>query len=300
MLIAMISVKGSPGVTTLSVALAARWSDSERCVLVEADPAGGDLAARFNLAPSPGLVSLAAAGRRSADPELVWQHAQHLPGGLAVVTAPAEADTATAALKLLADSSPHVFRRAADLAATVVVVDCGRADSWSAAMPIVRSSDAMVVLTRSGAADLAHLARRVGEVGTWSPRPLLLLRGDDHPMDEVERALGVPPLGCVPEDRRGAAVLCGRAGDNRWTGAGPMNSALGRFAHGVGIVLRSARQLPHATTPESPKPPALRAIPGVPDSRVSVNGLRLAPSPSPIPAATDVVGDHSATKGAAS
>ena len=67
-LIAVCSLKGSPGVTTFSVALAARWPVTDRCVLVECDPSGGDMATRFALASSPGLVSLAAATRRSTDP----------------------------------------------------------------------------------------------------------------------------------------------------------------------------------------------------------------------------------------
>ena len=96
MLVAVLSVKGSPGVTTFAVALAARWPAPYRPVLVEADPSGGDLATRFSLNPTPGLLSLAAAARRSADPAMVWQHAQGLPGGLPLVAAPPDADRARA------------------------------------------------------------------------------------------------------------------------------------------------------------------------------------------------------------
>src|SRR5262249_53388734 len=85
MLVAVLSLKGSPGVTTFSIALAARWPATARALLVEADPSGGDIATRFSLASAPGLVSFAAAARRSTDPGLIWQHAQALPGGLLVV-----------------------------------------------------------------------------------------------------------------------------------------------------------------------------------------------------------------------
>lgn len=284
MMIAVISLKGSPGVTTFSVALAARWAESERCLLVEADPSGGDIATRFALESTPGLLSLAATARRSTDPELAWQHAQAMPGGLAVVTAPPEADTATAALTLLGTISANtvgVFRRAADIPGSAVIVDCGRVDTGSAAMPIVRSSDVMVVLTRAGASDLAHLARRLPEVGRWSPRPVLLLRGEGNSIDEVQCELGVPPLGRIPDDRHGAAVLCGRPAGSRWKRGEPTHSALGRFAHGVGIVLRSALPLSHRLSNSDSVDSvgaSLRAIPGVPDNPVSVNGLRPAPS----------------------
>ncbi len=49
-LVAVASVKGSPGVTTLCVALAACWPDPAGAIVVEADPAGGDVAMRFGLA----------------------------------------------------------------------------------------------------------------------------------------------------------------------------------------------------------------------------------------------------------
>ena len=42
-LIALASVKSSPGVTTAALALASMWKNAERRLLVEADPGGGDL-----------------------------------------------------------------------------------------------------------------------------------------------------------------------------------------------------------------------------------------------------------------
>jgi len=61
------SAKGSPGATTLAVAVAQCWSAS--ATVVECDLAGGDLAARFDLAPTPNLVDLAVRmGEGSADP----------------------------------------------------------------------------------------------------------------------------------------------------------------------------------------------------------------------------------------
>ena len=42
-LIALASVKSSPGVTTTALALASVWRTAPRRLLVEADPSGGDL-----------------------------------------------------------------------------------------------------------------------------------------------------------------------------------------------------------------------------------------------------------------
>lgn len=240
MLVAVVSLKGSPGVTTFSVALAARWPAPAHCVLVEADPAGGDVGMRFSLRSTPGLLSLAAAARRGTDPMLVWQHAQGLPGDLPVVAAPPDADLARGALSALVsdpESGSGVLRAAADLPGAVVVADCGRVAAGSAAMPVVRAADVMVLLTGAGADDLAHLARRVPEIGGWSPHPVLLLAGPGHSMAEVARELGVTPLGRIPRDTRGAEVLSGRRAELRWHRNGPTRSALGQFAHQVATIL---------------------------------------------------------------
>jgi hypothetical protein len=282
MLVAVVSVKGSPGVTTFSVALAARWPAPMRTLLVEADPSGGDLGIRFSLQSAPGMVSLAAAARRSEDPMLCWQHAQALPGGLPVVTAPPDADRARAALSALADPSTGatVLRSAGTAPDTVVIVDCGRVDAASAAMPIVRAADAMVLLTRAHAEDLAHLARRLPVLGRWNTRPAMLLVGEGYSPAEVARELGVHPWGRVPDDPRGAAVLCGRAPVLRWGRSGPSRSALGQFAHKVAKVILAEQAPPPVLPHQGPAPrqsaPVVRSVPGTP---MPVGGLRLAPPP---------------------
>ena len=81
----MFSLKGSPGVTTLSCLLAATWPDPAPVVVVEADPAGGDLAARFGLSSTMGWSSLEAAVRRGGAASPLEPHLQQLPGGLAVL-----------------------------------------------------------------------------------------------------------------------------------------------------------------------------------------------------------------------
>jgi hypothetical protein len=281
MLVAVVSVKGSPGVTTFSLALAARWPVPARTLVVEADPSGGDIALRFSLASTPGLVSLAAAARQSHDPGLVWQHAQCLPGGLPVVSAPPDTDGARAALSALAEpiTGAELIRTAANPPDTAVIVDCGRIDAGSAALPIVRSADALVLLSRAHADDLAHLARRLPVIGRWTPRPVLLLVGGGYAPHEVARELGVPPLGRVPDDPRGAAVLCGRP-RLRWGRSVPARSALGLVAHKVARAviaehpssLGVPREGPAESQPVSPG----RSVPDVP-----VGGLRLAPPPRP-------------------
>ena len=149
MLIAICSLKGSPGVTTWSLALAASWPQPARVLLAECDPSGGSIAARFGLAPTPGLASLTAAARRDRNPHLAWSHAQQLPGGLPVVCAPPGAGFARAALGTLVESrrdTVSVLRAAAAAPGGVVVADCGRLDPDSAALTIAREADRVLLL----------------------------------------------------------------------------------------------------------------------------------------------------------
>ena len=67
MIVTLASVRGSPGVTSWALLVAAAWPaavDAER-VVVEADLDGGVLGARYGLGVDPGVVSLIAALRRS-------------------------------------------------------------------------------------------------------------------------------------------------------------------------------------------------------------------------------------------
>lgn len=242
MLIAVGSVKGSPGVSTLCLALAARWPGTGRRVLVECDPAGGDLAARYGLALSPGLVSLAAARRGSdtAGLESVWWHTQVLPGGLSVLVAPPGGEQTRAALATLGGSGAHPLVQAAADPGSVVIVDAGRLDAGSAALGLVRATDQLLLLSHATASDLAHLAGRLEEVSGWSDRVGLLLVGDGYPDAEVTRELGLSVMARIPTDPVEAATLTGRTPPRRR----PLTRAtLSRTAAQVATVLATSHQL---------------------------------------------------------
>lgn len=224
MLLAVCSLKGSPGVTTLAVALAARWPVEENPILVEADPAGGDLMARFRLSESPGLVSMAAAARRTADPSLLAEHVQLLPPGLRVVVGPVGTEQARAALGALDGSS--ALRHVVGQPGTVVIADCGRVDPDSPALPMICSADAMLLLAHPRDDELAHVASKLPTAQRWSRRPGFVLVGDGYPTRTVCQALGIPVMAHVPRDDRGAAVLGGQS-NARY---GPARSPLGRAA----------------------------------------------------------------------
>lgn len=203
----MCSVKGSPGVTALSIALAALWPEpGADCMVVEVDPAGGDIGTWFDLPLTPGLVSIAARSRLENDPELVWRHAQRLPGGLPVIPAPVRADQTRAALANLDADNLH---RAAQPERAVVFADCGRLDQGSPAMPIVEIADHTLVVARAQTTDLIHVASRVPALVRTTRRLGLVLVGRGHAPSEVARELGIPVVGTVPEDRQGGAIFTG-------------------------------------------------------------------------------------------
>ena len=226
MLVAVCSLKGSPGVTTLATAMAARWPAEENPILVEADPAGGDLMARFRLAETPGLVSLAAAARRNTDPALLAQHAQLLPSSLRVVVGPVGSEQAHAALAALGTGPTSALRRAADQRDVAVIVDCGRVDPDSPALPIIRIADVMLLVARPRDDELAHVALKLPAAQRWSARPCFVLVGDGYATRDVSRTLGIPVAGRIPQDAKGAAAFRGHSNVRH----GPARSPLGRAA----------------------------------------------------------------------
>jgi hypothetical protein len=268
MLIALASVKGSPGVTTFTVALAASWPLAVRRLIVECDPAGGDLAHRFGLPPTPGLLSLAAAARSSAEPEVLWNHGHPLPGGTQIVSGPPGSHQARAALGVLTTPGSPVYGAGGE-ASVAIFADCGRMDPGSPAEPLIRHADVLLLLSGTHSDELAHLAARVHELGRAATRPCLVLTGDGHPTAEVERELGIPVMARIPRDP--AAALAGPGVPGR--------RGKGGLVRAAGVV---ARVLLGETNPTQASslshPPAVGSqIPGVPPQQVRTSGVRVAP-----------------------
>jgi MinD-like ATPase involved in chromosome partitioning or flagellar assembly len=216
MLIAFASLKASPGVTTTTLAVAAMWPQPARVLLVEADPAGGDLAARFGLASEPGLVSLSAAARREHDPELAFAHAQQLPGGLPVIAAPCGAEQAGGALRLLTGDGAPLWANLAAHPDIVVLADCGRLDAASPAHALLAAADVALVLSRPNLAELNRLAGGLDALAaraeaTYTEFGLVLAAGPGFDRTEVHASLRIRVWAQLPDDARAATVLTGGA-----------------------------------------------------------------------------------------
>ena len=206
--IALASVKASPGVTTSLLALAATWPDQRPVLLVDADPDGGSLAARTGLPTEPGLASLAAAARRTLRAGELDRHTQPLPGGLPAVVGPADAEHASRALELLGGPLATVLRSQED---RDVLVDCGRLRASSPSGPLAAAADVLVVVARPRLDELQHLRPALPRLVAAGARPALLLVGDGpYPPGEVAAALDVPVLEALPHDPAAADQLSGQ------------------------------------------------------------------------------------------
>lgn len=266
--IAFASAKGSPGVTTAVAALAATWPADRPLVVAELDPAGGDLVVRLDLATEPGLVSLAAAGRRELDRDTLLAHSQPVPAlegdGRAsrrVLAGPVAAEQALASLSALRGVLAGVLAAVeAD-----VLVDCGRLDPSSPVTEVAANADLLVAVARPVVAEVHHLAPRLASL---KPRSASLLTVGDRPYTaaEVAEAVGASALGTLPADERAAVVLAGGHPD---VVRQLRRSRLLRDARSVAEVLASWLAPPQARPdrpPPPPGPPAFVSDPPAPDA----------------------------------
>lgn len=246
-LLSVLYVKSRPGATTTALGLAAVLPTLARPVVVECDPAGGDLAARHGLTMSPGLVELATATRTGSAPsvaEALSRYAQPVRLGdraVDVVVAPSGGAQTRVALSVLARPGHSVLTTVN----RTVIADCGRLDFSSAAWPLVGMADAVLVLTRGRLDELAHLREHVDELvrAAGDRLMVLLASGGVYGPEDITAALSsdeIPVRGPLPYDERAAAVLEGsRKPGRRWQHR-PLIKALHQVAAGLPIAVQAA------------------------------------------------------------
>lgn len=226
MLIVIGSVKSSPGVTTTALALAG-FRPGGPGVVIEADPAGGDVKAWRGLNGEPGLSGLAATARHTSALRLLDEHASVLPGGLRVVTAPPEGEQAASAVAVLASSGSGFLREAA-ASGERVLVDAGRLDTASPALALVGLADRLLLVLRPQLGEITRVIDRVaglaGQLAAGAGLGAVLV-GPGYPAAMVEQALGIEVLAQLPEDRAGAAAITGVAAAARGLSRRPISRA---------------------------------------------------------------------------
>jgi len=193
--IAVGSVR-SGGATTLAMTLAGVLDDA---VLVEADADGGVLALRYGLSREPGLVSLAASRQ---PPDVILDHAQRLPGGMAVVVGPESPERAS---QLLRSASQRIAGLLAGASSIDLVFDLGRLSPSSPGTVLAAGAQVALVVARPRAEELVAAAERVAALGEGAG--LVLIGSGPYSATEVTNQLGCRVVGTIADDPRGARAL---------------------------------------------------------------------------------------------
>jgi hypothetical protein len=269
-LLMICSVRGRPGVTTTALALAVCAPVEVHPVLVECDPAGGDLMRRHHLAARPSLVDLAAASRTTgssatgfgaagpgalpepADPfKATSQRISLRDWTVDVVVAPAGGAQTRAALPELSRSGQAALNPPNRL----VIADCGRLDLGSPCRALLELADVVMVLARPRADELAHLRERLGDLVDHAAGRLVVVtaQGGSYGVAEVSEVLtgvvvdelardanALYVAGPLPADRRAAAVLGGDLLPGRRWQRLPLLGAAGRLLGEVAPRLATA------------------------------------------------------------
>jgi MinD-like ATPase involved in chromosome partitioning or flagellar assembly len=225
MLVAMVSAKGAPGVSTAALALAAA-SAATGSLVVEADPAGGDLECWCGPLGEPGLLNVATDLASEADAESIWEHTVDAAPGIRAVTSPTTLPGSTAALVPLVDRLGPALTT---LDATVVL-DCGR---WAVSHRCARhvaAAAVVLVVCRPTLDSVEHARDLIDSLRPVNRAVAALVVGGTHPYgpDEVAGALGVPVAGVLPWDPRGVLALVESGVGRAWS-----RNALGKAAPAV-------------------------------------------------------------------
>ena len=157
MIVALGSVRGAPGVTSWTMLLATAWaaSTADRCrVVLEADPDGGVLGARYGVGVDPGAITFAASLRRGAGPVLeIAEHGRVVDKNIVLIPGAESADRATS-----------MWREAAQTTATAIAadtvsdwfIDCGRFRPLSPSLAFSESATLTVLVVGPMSEDLVQ------------------------------------------------------------------------------------------------------------------------------------------------
>lgn len=218
--------KQAPGVTTLALALVAALDVDGGAVLIEADADGGDLSAVLGRPPTPGWMSLAAAGRHGGAVD-IEPHLQSLPAGGRALLAPADPAQTDAALRSMGDRIVEL----ATAAGRHVVIDCGRGVS------AVSGADVSILVCHPTVAGVEQARVRMDLLCAAESNVVIAISaGGPYRPEEVSEALGRTVLGPIPRDDRGVGGLAG-------VRRGVQRSPMVRFAASLTDEFSTSREL---------------------------------------------------------
>lgn len=274
--VALTSVKGSPGATTAAATLAvAARVTGEPTLLVELDPSGGDVRLLADEpVGEPNLLDVAGelrhgVGATPATTEALAAQAIDVLPGLPGFVAPAGAADAATAVASIGDRWTTAFQGFEG----TVVIDAGRWDPTQETAGRIAGHDVVGLVVRPTAASVEHARHMVAQVRRAAGRPVAAVVVGERPYDAeaVAGVLDLPLAGALAWDPRGAAALWARgatpAGSrSRLVRSGARvlaglqaHTPRGRAAHLAGTA-RPAAPSPRPSAPvaayRAPSPPA--------------------------------------------
>lgn len=186
MIVTLGSLRGSPGVTSWSLLLGAAWPQDDEVVVLEADPSGGVLGARYGLGVDPGAVSLIAGLRHSPNAIDIDAHVRSF-ADLHVVPGPESGEQARSVWSGTADAV--ATRLAAD--ERVWLADVGRLDGGSPVLPLAHASALTLLLCGPAMEDLVQVPSRVEWLSAIGASVGVVVVGDPgHRTEELAEFFG--------------------------------------------------------------------------------------------------------------
>jgi MinD-like ATPase involved in chromosome partitioning or flagellar assembly len=198
-LVAVTGGKGGPGATTLAVGLAGAWAAAGQSVLlVDLDPAGGDVAAHLPVADvRRGVAPLLGSPGVPPGPAALLAEVAQVSRRVGLLAGLARPDAAGLLHRDAVHALLTAVRRIEGL--DLVVIDPGRLLPGSVAAAVLEAAAVRVLAVR---ADLPGALAAQRALGCTRHGPLLVAVGVQRPGDaaELADALGRPLAGVIPTD----------------------------------------------------------------------------------------------------
>jgi hypothetical protein len=215
--------------TTTSIALAAGWPAEQESFVLEADPAGGSLAAWLDVPRTPSLSTVVARSRHGEWP-VIAELIHESPSGVRVLPAPVRGVEASRALT----EASAVLNTLAAIHPPITIADCGEVRA-GAGLPVAAALAAVVLVVHRQAAASARAAavrfERTAEV-------VEMLAARDLPT--VLAVIGTAPF----DGGDIAAFVGGDAGPVEWAELADDPLAAAVLAGRTGVSARRLNRLP--------------------------------------------------------
>lgn len=197
MILTLSSIGGAPGATSWALLLAAAWpsGNTPERVVLEADPDGGVLGARYGLGVDPGAVSLVAACGRDNQIALA-DHGRQIQDNLWVVPGPE-----------LAETAQPVWARGANTVAAALaaddrtwIVDLGRLGPNSPVNPFADLASINILVAHVGNESLVQIPSRINRLAiSGGTTGLILVGKTGHANPDLTSFSGADRVWEVPD-----------------------------------------------------------------------------------------------------